>query len=396
MERRIKKVTFFSNYLSHHQIPFSDAMKSIPGIDYKFVATMPFNQKRATLGYRDLNYNYSYVIRAYDDTKSRDEAYELANSSDLAIIGSASDNYVIRRLKNEQLTFKYSERLYKNDIPIVKYPHAAVSAWLHHGRFQNRPLYMLCASAYTAADCAYFGNYKNKTFKWGYFPEECCIEEDKLFRNKGTTDKVLILWVGRLIDWKHPELSIIIADRLKNLGYNFELNIIGNGELENTIREMISALNLSDCVKMLGSMQPEKVQEHMQRAHIFLFTSDFNEGWGAVLNEAMSNGCSVVASHAIGSVPFLIKHEENGLIYCNGNIDDLFNCVKHLMNDKEFRLQLGKKAFHTIHEIWNARIASLRLIELAENLLNGGNRIPVFDDGPCSPAPILSNDWFKY
>ena len=30
---------------------------------------------------------------------------------------------------------------------------------------------MLCASAYTASDFAKFGCYKNKCFKWGYFPK---------------------------------------------------------------------------------------------------------------------------------------------------------------------------------------------------------------------------------
>ena len=37
---------------------------------------------------------------------------------------------------------------------------------------------------------------------------------------------------------------------------------------------------------MLGSMTPEQVREHMEESILFLFTSDFGEGWGAVLNEA--------------------------------------------------------------------------------------------------------------
>lgn len=55
--------------------------------------------------------------------------------------------------------------------------HAALGAWLHHGRFQRYPLYMLCASVYTATDCYIFGNYKRRTYKWGYFPEVKCYED---------------------------------------------------------------------------------------------------------------------------------------------------------------------------------------------------------------------------
>ena len=80
---------------------------------------------------------------------------------------------------------------------------------------------------------------------------------------------------------------------------------------------MIREKKLEDCVHMLGAMSPDEVRKHMEQANIFLFTSDRNEGWGAVLNEAMNSGCAVVASHAIGSVPYLIKNGNNGYIYEN-------------------------------------------------------------------------------
>lgn len=63
-------------------------------------------------------------------------------------------------------------------------------------------------------------------------------------------------------------------------------------------------MNLNDYVTFTGPVQSDKVRGFMERAGIFLFTSDRQEGWGAVLNESMNSGCAVVASHAIGSVPF--------------------------------------------------------------------------------------------
>lgn len=79
-----------------------------------------------------------------------------------------------------------------------------------------------------------------------------------------------------------------------------------------------------------------------------MFTSDFNEGWGAVLNEAMNSGCAILASHAIGAVPYLLKDGENELIYQNDNFDDLMNKVKKLVESKELRRLLGKNAFNSI------------------------------------------------
>lgn len=40
---------------------------------------------------------------------------------------------------------------------------------------------------------------------------------------------VNILWCARFIDWKHPELAILLAQRLKDNKYNFHLDMIGKG-----------------------------------------------------------------------------------------------------------------------------------------------------------------------
>lgn len=48
---------------------------------------------------------------------------------------------------------------------------------------------MLCASAFTTYDLFIFGNYKGRTFKWGYFPEYKEYDIDDLLRKKRTNSK---------------------------------------------------------------------------------------------------------------------------------------------------------------------------------------------------------------
>ena len=389
------KVVFVSNYYNHHQAPFSKAISSQPEVEYHFIETGVMSEERRKLGYGLSEYP-SFVIRKEQFEADKASVQELIDKADLAIVGSASDDFIISRLKANKITFKYSERLYRNGLKIKTVPRAAMGAWRHHGRFQKYPLYMLCASAFTAADCAKFGNYINRTYRWGYFPAINQLNEEELFNKKHTGKKASILWAGRLIRWKHPDASILIADKLKKQGYSFDLNIIGNGELESELKSLIEELNLNDCVHMLGSMKPEMVQMYMAESDIFLFTSDFNEGWGAVLNESMGNGCAVVASHAIGSVPFLVKNNDNGLVYHSENNGELFQCVKLLIDDPNYRLSIAKNAYHTIHDLWSADIAAKRLLELYAKLLNDhGNTCILYSDGPCSPAPIIENNWFE-
>ena len=157
---------------------------------------------------------------------------------------------------------------------------------------------------------------------------------------------------------------------------------------------MIHEKRLDDCVQMLGAMSPEKVREYMEAADIFLFTSDFNEGWGAVLNESMNSACAVVASHAIGSVPFLLEDGKNGFIYKNGDEQSLYERVVQLIEQPELREMIGRNAYRTLAEKWNAEVVAERFIALAQALLEG-KKADLFEDGPCSRAKILKNGWYK-
>jgi len=226
------RITFYSNFLSHHQLPLCLAMDRLTNGQFTFVATTPVPQERLRMGYHDMNKQYPFVLTVFDSTENEQLAQALAMESDVVIIGSASDQYIVKRLKQNKLTFKYSERLYKQGLSFKRIPRAMISAWLHHGRFMRRPLYMLCASAYTAADCAKFGNYVGKTYKWGYFPEVKRQDIDVLIERKRNNPRVTILWVARMIGLKHPDDVILLAKKLKHQGYDFEINLIGNGEMK--------------------------------------------------------------------------------------------------------------------------------------------------------------------
>lgn len=381
------KVVFISNYLNHHQLPFSMAMVQNPEIEYKFIATTPTPEFRRKLGYHDMNRMYDFVICSYDNLESYNKALELCYNADVAIFGSAPGAFIKKRLKEGKLTFKYSERIDKINPKFYKRIPRNIKLFLKNGFYKN--YYLLCASAYTAVDYAKSLTFINKTYKWGYFPEVKKYNDiNEVIENKKNNT---LLWAGRLIDWKHTELAIEVAKRLKQEGYNFTLNIIGTGDMEEEFKSLVVKYGLEDSVNMLGSMSPEKVREYMESSQIFLFTSDRQEGWGAVLNESMNSGCAVVASSAIGSVPFLLKNGQNGFVYRDGDLDDLYNKTKYLLDNPEVAKQFGKEAYKTLCDEWNAETAANRLIRLAKEILNGNKKPNVFKDGVCSKAEIIND-----
>lgn len=385
----MKTLTFISNFFNNHQKFLSDELYKIFGKGYKFISTIDIPEERKNLGWVAPD-DSRYVLSFENDSNV---CKRVIIESDLLISGSAPEKLIRHRIRAGKILFRYSERPLKNGLELLKY-FPRLLKWHYKNPFY-KPIYLLCASAYTAGDYAKFGLFKNKTFKWGYFPETKIYDLEKLFSRKSNNKKVSILWTGRFIGLKHPEVSILIAEKLVKARYDFELKIIGTGEMESMLKKLVVDKKLSKYVKFLDPMPTEEVRLHMEQADIFLFTSDFNEGWGAVLNEAMNSGCAVVASHAIGSVPFLIKNNINGLIYENGNLEMLYKKVVHLIEQPSFRRQLGQAAYTTITTLWNAKVAAKRLVSLFEAIKQG--KASPFTDGPCSIAkPILQKDMYEY
>ena len=132
----------------------------------------------------------------------------------------------------------------------------------------------------------------------------------------------------------------------------------------------------------------------MKKSLIFLSTSDYQEGWGVVLNEAMNCRCIVIASHAAGSTPFLINNGINGFVYESGNIQQITEYCRIALTDEKLQSYISDNAYKTISEMWNPRVAAQRFIMLSDALINGKNT--PFIEGPCSFAyPIRQRDMYK-
>ena len=380
------KVTFYSNFLTHHQVPFCLEMQKLLGNDFKFVSTVKIFQWRLDLGFKDLDQEYDFVVRAYENDEEYAKAKKLADESDIVIIGSTTDDLIEDRLKADKITFRYRSRIllftdgfWKTILNKEKW-HLLYQRHLKYRN--NKNLYMLCANAYGANDFGALGLYRNKMYKWGYFLETNHYDIDKLIEEKEKNEKIEIVWVARFIGWKHPEIAIFLAKNLKEQNYNFKLKMLGAGYLEEEMKRRVKEYKLEDVVEIVGQVPSDKVKDYYEKANIFIGTSDSNEGWGAVVNESMNAGCVVIANKKMGSVPFLIKDKENGIIY--SSYQELENSVKSVIDNKELRKKLSKNAYEFITEKWTAKMGAENLVKLFESIINN-NEIEI-KEGPASKA----------
>lgn len=378
------KVTMFSNFLNHHQSPFCDEMYKQLNENFTFVSTIPIPDSFLQIGYPDCS-DYVYNLKAYLDNAHYQKALELGFDSDIVLTGSAPEEFIKQRIRLNKPTFRYSERLLKEGDWQLFLPRVLYGLLKVHARYRYKNIYMLCSSAYLANDLNKVFAYPKKLFKWGYFTAVKEIDIQLLISQK-PVEKLNILWTARFIKWKHPELALQLAYELKKKGYSFNLQMIGTGELVDDVKELVEKLDIRNYVTMIGNLPNSEVCQYMKNANIFLFTSDRNEGWGAVLNEAMSNGCAVVASDVIGAVPFLIEHQKNGMIYKSESLKSILQQTEKLFVNKSFREELGTNAYRTLKNVWSPENAAKNFLLLAKSKLNGEKLM--IAKGPCSIAGI--------
>lgn len=367
------KLVFLSCYLNHHLKPLSDELAK--SCDYAFIATTDCTQERKALGW-SADTEPSYVVH-YDREPER--VHALLKEADVIFTGAAPEALVRGCIRRGQPVLRYAERPLKKGPEWKKYLPRLVK-W-HCQNPPWRKIWMLCASAYTAGDYARFGLFRNRCYRWGYFPAFAPREPGTLMKGKIPGS---VLWTGRFLDWKHPDDALNAVSRLIREGYDLTLTFIGTGELEQSLKQM--AQGLEDRIRFLGPMKPEQVRVHMERSELLLFTGNTREGWGAVLNEAMNSGCCVIANPQAGSTPFLIRDGENGMVY-HGQ-EQLYEKLKWLLDHPDRPAELGVAAYETIRDEWNPTVAARRLLGLAEALSRGEKSSP-YDSGPCSAAEIL-------
>ena len=163
-----------------------------------------------------------------------------------------------------------------------------------------------------------------------------------------------IVSVGRLMEVKNHEMLIRSFGKLHKQFPDYTLTIYGEGPNRGNLELLINRLSLNDSVFLPGATKD--IFNSIKSAELFVFTSNY-EGMPNALLEAMCLGLPVVSTKVAGATD-LIKHEENGYLVEVGNEDELVSVMQYLLNNKEKRIEIAKKAINIseqldVHKITN-------------------------------------------
>jgi len=385
------KITMISNYINHHQIPFSNALYENLGENYHFIQTEPMEEERIQMGWGVEAEKIPYVVFL---DKQLELCKQLIDESDILLVGwMEREDLIADRLNSDKLTIRISERLYREGQWKAISPKGLIRKYKEHTSHRKNPVYLLCAGAYVPSDFSIVKAYPDRMYRFGYFPEFKEFTKEQLQKmhvwgEEKNQEEIHIVWAGRFIQLKHPEFAIKLAESLKKRGYKFHLHMVGGGELEGELKRTVKQKDLQNKVTFYGFLKPAQVRKVMEKCHIHLFTSNYLEGWGAVVNEGMNSGCVEVANVEVGAAPFLIQHGKNGLVYQDGSYEDMEKQILYLLDNPVKASLMGMAAYETISTQWNAAEAAKRLLKFYEDWKKGKLELP--KEGPFSPAPVIA------
>ncbi len=178
-----------------------------------------------------------------------------------------------------------------------------------------------------------------------------------------------IVFVGQLIPEKGVDLLIEAVRRISSsTEHRLLLKVAGAGHQRNALERLAMEV-LPGKVEFLG--QVEDVPALFRSADLAVFPSRWEEAFGLVVAEAMACGTPVVASDA-GGIPEVIGRDSRvGLVFRNGNVDDLEREIRYLIMDPEMRARMGQAARERAEREFSIGRMVEEYASLYENLAGG-------------------------
>jgi glycosyltransferase involved in cell wall biosynthesis len=134
-----------------------------------------------------------------------------------------------------------------------------------------------------------------------------------------------VLRAFQIIQQRYPEASLIVAH---------------DGSCRSALEELARELGLRN-TQFLGCVPQETMAELYEAADVYLASPDMDCMPGSIL-ECFASGLPVVATKA-GGIPYIVKHEQTGLLVGCGDHQALADCAVWLLEDAELAGSLSER-----------------------------------------------------
>ncbi len=159
-------------------------------------------------------------------------------------------------------------------------------------------------------------------------------------------ERLQILFPSRIVQQKDPLLMVEVARALRDRGVEFEVHVLGEGDLEDDVRARLAEYDLGD--RVLLHPPTAAPQRWYAATDVLLLTSEF-EGVPASVYEAMAMAQPIVASALPGNAE-LLGSDYPGLIENRHEVGAYVEALARLASDPAEREAQGRALRETALE----------------------------------------------
>jgi glycosyltransferase involved in cell wall biosynthesis len=179
-------------------------------------------------------------------------------------------------------------------------------------------------------------------------------------------DKKIILFIGNLIEIKGIFTLIYALINLRDK-IDFYTIIIGKGEEEKVLRDLIVKENLADKVTLKGWYPQQQLPDFYHSSDIFVLPS-FVEGQSVAILEAMASGLPIIAT-AVGGNLETIEDGVNGFLIPVGDHNYLSNKISDLLRSEALRNSFSKNCRDAYSKRFSKKIQIEKFLKLYETIM---------------------------
>jgi glycosyltransferase involved in cell wall biosynthesis len=199
-------------------------------------------------------------------------------------------------------------------------------------------------------------------------------------------DEGYLLYFGRL----SPEKGVYELLRAMVQLPHIPLVIAGDGPERPRLESLARELNLNH-VLFTGMMHGEKLQGLIAGCSFSIFPSHAYETLGKTIIESYAWGRPVIASD-LGSRRELVRHGVTGLLYPDGDREQLAHSIEFLFDRPDLIAKMGAAARRRVQENHDPDRHMEKLLDLYHRL-TFAKQVLSFPAAPGSPARPVSTDW---
>lgn len=184
------------------------------------------------------------------------------------------------------------------------------------------------------------------------------------FPARGLAGKQILLFAGRIARAKGIDLLLAALPKiLRSAQDDIHVAIAGEdfgdrGEFE----ALAVRLGIERRVTWLGKLSRAELLAAYQHAAVFVFPSRY-EAFGIAPLEALAAGCPVVTTNT-AALPFVVQHEQTGLLFRPEDPDDLAAKTIQLLQDPALARRLAAAGRERAHRefTWDQSVTKLRAL----------------------------------